>query len=93
MVKRARLHLYFQGRVQGVGFRWSVREVATGFDVTGWVRNLSDGRVELLAEGARVELEAFQEAIPKAGLRRFIREMNADWSESTGEFRSFEIAG
>ena len=93
MVERSRLHLYFQGRVQGVGFRWAVREVATGFDVTGWVRNLSDGRVELLAEGEREELEAFQEAIPKAGLRRFIRTMSADWSEGTGEFRGFEIAG
>jgi acylphosphatase len=49
--------------------------------------------VELLAEGEREELEAFQEAIPKAGLRRFIRTMSADWSEGTGEFRGFEIAG
>ena len=66
-MKRTRLHVYYQGRVQGVGFRWIVREVATGFDVTGWVRNLSDGRVELVAEGKRPELEAFQDAVPKAG--------------------------
>ena len=92
-MERARLHVYYQGRVQGVGFRGAVREVATGFDVTGWVRNLSDGRVELVAEGDRPELEAFQDAIPKAGLRRFIRAATEDWSNGTGEFRGFEITG
>ena len=92
-MERARLHVYYQGRVQGVGFRWAVREVATGFDVTGWVRNLSDGRVELVAEGDRPELEAFQEAVPKAGLRRFIRLETENWSNGTGEFRGFEITG
>ena len=92
-MERTRLHVYYQGRVQGVGFRWIVREVATGFDVTGWVRNLSDGSVELVAEGDRPELEAFQDAIPKAGLRRFIRAATEDWSKGTGEFRGFEITG
>ena len=92
-MERARLHVYYQGRVQGVGFRWAVREVATGFDVTGWVRNLSDGRVELVVEGERPELEAFQDAIPKAGLRRLIRATTEDWSKGTGEFRGFDITG
>ncbi|MBL69811.1 MAG: acylphosphatase [Verrucomicrobiales bacterium] len=92
-MERERLHVYYEGRVQGVGFRWTVREVATGFDVTGWVRNLSDGRVELVAEGAREELEAFQAAIPDAGLRRFIRLELPSWSKGTGEFRGFAIAG
>ena len=92
-MERARLHVYYQGRVQGVGFRWAVREVATGFDVTGWVRNLSDGRVELVAEGDQPELEAFQDAVPKAGLRRFIRTATEGWSIGTGEFRGFEITG
>ena len=92
-MERARLHVYYQGRVQGVGFRWAVREVATGFDVTGWVRNLFDGRVELVAEGDRPELEAFQDAIPRAGLRRFSRTATEDWSNGTGEFRGFEITG
>tara|TARA_B100001964_G_C13777941_1_gene398933 strand:+ start:70 stop:351 length:282 start_codon:yes stop_codon:yes gene_type:complete len=93
MVERQRLHIHYQGRVQGVGFRWAVREVAEGFDVTGWIRNLSDGRVELVAEGERPELEAFQDAVPKAGLRRFIRTATEDWSNGTGEFRGFEITG
>ena len=91
-VERKRLHVFYGGRVQGVGFRWTVREVALGYEVTGWVRNLEDGRVELVAEGERAEIEAFQKAIPNAGLRRFIRETQSHWSDSTGEFRGFEIA-
>ena len=87
-----RLHLYFSGHVQGVGFRYSVKQLSLEFDVTGWVKNLPDGRVELVAEGERNELETFQAAIPDAGLRRFIRDTQSHWSEGTGEFRGFEIA-
>ena len=87
-----RLHVYFSGHVQGVGFRYSVKQLSLEFDVTGWVKNLPDGRVELVAEGERNELETFQVAIPDAGLRRFIRDTQSHWSEGTGEFRGFEIA-
>ena len=87
-----RLHVYFSGHVQGVGFRYSVKQLSLEFDVTGSVKNLPDGRVELVAEGERNELETFQAAIPDAGLRRFIRDTQSHWSEGTGEFRGFEIA-
>ena len=88
----SRLQVLFSGRVQGIGFRYTVKQTALGYEVTGWVKNLADGRVELLVEGERGELEAFQEAIPEAGLRRFIRETQLEWSNGTGEFRGFEIA-
>ena len=87
-----RLQVLFSGHVQGIGFRYTVKQTALGYEVTGWVKNLADGRVELLVEGERGELEAFQAAIPEAGLRRFIRETQAEWSNGTGEFRGFEIA-
>jgi acylphosphatase len=87
-----RLHVYFSGHVQGVGFRYSVKQLSLEFDVTGWVKNLPDGRVELVAEGERNELETFQAAIPDAGLRCFIRDSQSHWSEGTGQFRGFEIA-
>ena len=87
-----RLQVLFSGHVQGIGFRYTVKQTALGVEVTGWVKNLADGRVELLVEGEREELEAFQAAIPEAGLRRFIRETQAEWSNGTGEFRGFEIA-
>jgi len=50
------LQVFYEGRVQGVGFRWTVRRIAKGFDVIGWVRNLLDGRVEMQVSG--------QETIP-----------------------------
>ncbi len=77
---RRRLRVYYAGRVQGVGF-----------DVTGTVRNLADGRVELIAEGEQDELQAFQQAIRDEGLGRLIRSEETDWSEATSEFRGFEI--
>ena len=87
----SRLRVYYSGHVQGVGFRYSVKQLSLEFDVTGWVKNLPDGRVEMVVEGERDELETFQAAIPDAGLRRFIRETQSRWSEGTGEFRGFEI--
>ena len=90
-MKRSRMHIFYSGRVQGVGFRYTVRTVAAGFEAVGTVRNLLDGRVELIAEGVRVELEAFRLAIREAGLERFIQKEEVGWSEATGEFRGFEI--
>ena len=81
----------YSGRVQGVGFRYTTKDVATGFDVTGIVRNLPDGRVELIAEGWRAELEAFRAAIRDAGLAGFIRDEQVIWAEANNEFRGFEI--
>lgn len=88
---RRRLTVRYSGRVQGVGFRYTVKTVATGFEVTGTVRNLPDGRVELVAEGAADELEAFRTAIRDAGLAGFIQDERVEWSEAQNAFRNFEI--
>ena len=77
--------------MQGVGFRYSVKSVATGFEVTGSVRNLPGGGVELVAEGAKDELEAFRQAIRESGLDHFIRQEDVSWQEASSEFRGFEI--
>jgi acylphosphatase len=90
-MKRARVTNYYSGRVQGVGFRYTTRTVALGFEVTGTVRNMDDGRVELVAEGEKPELEAFLEAIHESEVGRFIRQQSPQWSESKNEFRGFEI--
>ncbi len=50
---------FFAGRVQGVGFRFGTKQIATGFDVIGWVRNLPDGRVELQVRGETEEVSEF----------------------------------
>jgi acylphosphatase len=88
---RERVQVFYSGRVQGVGFRYTVKSVAQGYEVTGSVRNLLDGRVELIAEGRREELEAFLPAIREGGLGRLIQNEQVSWSEASGEFRSFEI--
>src|SRR5262245_17920709 len=58
-----RRRVVYSGRVQGVGFRMTACGIARGFDVTGWVRNLMDGTVELEAQGTTIELDRFLAAI------------------------------
>lgn len=91
-MNRKRMQVFYSGYVQGVGFRYTAKSVATGFEVTGTVRNLPDGRVELVAEGPQEELDAFRQAIRDAGLGHFIRNEDVLWSEAQGSFRGFEIA-
>ena len=83
--------IFYSGHVQGVGFRYTAKAVAVGFEISGIVRNLSDGRVELIAEGAREELEAFRAAIRDAGLKHFIRDEKVTWNAAQNEFYGFEI--
>ena len=83
---------YFSGRVQGVGFRYTVKQLAAGFELAGTVRNLLDGRVELIAEGDLAELKAFQQAIRDEGLAHFIRDEQVEWTEAQGGGRGFEIS-
>ena len=82
----------FVGEVQGVGCRFTAMSLAGGFAVTGQVRNLPDGRVELVAEGRRDELDAFRAALHDAGLAGFIRDEQVTWADAQNEFRGFEIA-
>ena len=91
-MKRERVRNFYSGHVQGVGFRYAVKKVATGFEVTGTVRNLDDGRVELVGEGQRPELEEFLVAIRDSEVGRFIKNEQTVWSEAKNEFRGFEIA-
>ncbi len=85
------MQIYYSGHVQGVGFRYTAKTVAAGFELTGTVRNLPDGSVELVAEGARGELEAFRDAIRGAGLAGFIHGERIDWADAKNEFKGFEI--
>jgi acylphosphatase len=90
-MERCRLQIIYSGRVQGVGFRYAAKMMARGFDVTGTVRNLTDGRVELIAEGERAELEAFQAAIRESGVGRLIKNETVSWPAAAGGLRGFEI--
>ena len=83
--------VHYFGRVQGVGFRYTAKQVAAGFELVGTIRNLPDGRVELVAEGVRAELEDFRAALRDAGLAGFIQDERVKWSEAQNAFRNFEI--
>jgi acylphosphatase len=82
--------IHYAGRVQGVGFRYTVRSLAAGFDVTGFVRNLPDGRVQVVVEGTAGEIEAFRDAIA-AEMGTYIRDAQELIRPAAGCFQLFEI--
>jgi acylphosphatase len=87
---RQQREVYYAGMVQGVGFRYTVRSLAARCDVTGYVRNLPDGRVHLVVEGATDEVAALLDAV-QAEMRHYIRDVQETVRPATGRFPSFEI--
>ena len=85
-------HLFYAGRVQGVGFRYTVKQIAAGYEVTGWVRNLVDGRVEMLVRGEKDQVEDFLAAISGSHLRPHIRgQQDGDVEPGSSPTMGFEI--
>lgn len=85
-------HVFYSGRVQGVGFRYSTKRIASGFDVTGWVKNLPDGRVEMLAQSFEPdELDAFLEDIQTSSLGSHIKEREVNAIAAQPGLRGFSI--
>jgi acylphosphatase len=84
-------HVFYEGRVQGVGFRATVKGIARGYEVVGWVKNLPDGRVELQASGDTDEVEAFLEAIAESELKSHIRKMDTRVIPPLVGARGFDI--
>jgi acylphosphatase len=85
------LRVFYEGRVQGVGFRFTVRHVAKGFDVTGWVRNLPDGRVELQVTGEENEVRAFLNRVAQGELHALIHKQTENKLDKPVTARGFEI--
>ena len=85
-----RRQVLFSGRVQGVGFRYTTCHVANRFAVTGYVRNLPDGRVELVAEGEPGELDNFVVAVEDA-MAGCVANTETSESEARGEFARFDV--
>ena len=87
-----RLTVRFEGRVQGVGFRYTVCRLAAGSPLTGFVRNEPDGSVLLVAEGPPAELRRLLRAVEASELARCIRRATPSWSSASGAFRVFGVA-
>lgn len=87
---RKQLHAFFSGTVQGVGFRYTTERMAVRFPVTGFVRNLANGQVEILVEGEEKTLQEFLKAIREA-FHPYIRKVDTHWSEATAEYKNFGI--
>ena len=90
-MNKARAHLFFEGRVQGVFFRAFTRNVAQKLGINGWVRNLYDGRVEALFEGSRDLIEQAIQECRKGPAGSSVRNIEVSWEESSGEYKDFEI--
>jgi acylphosphatase len=87
---KKQVHTYYSGRVQGVGFRFTAEDIAIELGVVGWVKNLRDGRVELVAEA---EEDVLQEFLAKLRhyFSEYIRNEDINWLPATGEFKDFGI--
>jgi acylphosphatase len=91
-IDRARLRLVVTGRVQGVFFRQSALDEARALALTGWVRNLPNGRqVEIVAEGRRAALEALEAWAHQGPRGARVEHLSAEWSDFTGEFDRFSV--
>jgi len=85
------LHAYYSGEVQGVGFRFTAQRIAEELKVTGWVKNLNDGRVEIIAEEEEENLKDFLSKISSA-FSRYIEDVQIDWEPATGRFYDFRMS-
>jgi acylphosphatase len=85
-----RVHIFYSGRVQGVGFRYTAEALAQNLDITGWVSNLRDGRVELLAEGAEADIKDALRRISEE-MSGYIKDVDISWEDPNGEFGDFRI--
>ena len=88
---KIRTHVYYSGQVQGVGFRYTVERLARGQAVTGFVRNLRDGRVELVVEGEQADVGRFLDEVDRI-MAGYIHNRLVEDEQPTGEFSGFEVA-
>lgn len=86
----ARAHLFISGIVQGVGYRYFAMRKANAYGVTGFAKNLIDGRVEVVAEGTRGMVEQFIKDLRIGPMSAHVTDMRIDWDTPTFEFKGFQ---
>jgi len=87
---KKRVHVIYEGRVQGVGFRFTCQRIAEDLGVMGWVRNMPDGNVELIAEGEETVIQELLSGI-KENMGRYISRDRIEWQERKRESKGFNI--
>lgn len=87
----SRIHLYISGYVQGVFFRVHTQEVAIALGIVGWVKNLDDGRVEVVAQGDEMSVQKLIEWCYQGPPGARVDDVEIIYEEPTGEFKGFEI--
>lgn len=90
-VPMSRAHVFYSGRVQGVGFRYTAESIAHRLELTGWVKNLQDGRVELVCEGPKEKIEELFASLLEGAMGRHIKKTDCRWEEPTNEFKDFRV--
>jgi len=88
---KARARIVVSGRVQGVFFRDHTRRWASSLNLTGWVRNLSDGRVEALAEGDKEDIEKLAAKLQEGPPLAHVDNVEVEWEDYKGDFKDFRI--
>lgn len=88
---KIRAHVFISGRVQGVFFRHETRLRAIRNNVSGWIRNLPDGRVEAVFEGEKENVEAMIEFCRRGPPGAVVKDVKVIWESPTGEFKGFQI--
>lgn len=90
-MEKARVHIFIEGEVQGVFYRAFTREIATKLGLTGWVKNLFDGRVEAIFEGKKSDIEKAIEKCYQGPPAAEIKNIAVEWELYTAKFSGFEI--
>jgi len=87
---KKQIHVYYTGRVQGVGFRFTTVDTASELGVAGWVKNLPNGKVELIAEAEEEILKDFLKRI-SVYFSVYIHDVQIEWLNAAGEFKDFRV--
>ena len=91
LIMKKRLHLTISGRVQGVFYRDTTKKLAQELKLTGWVKNLANGYVEVVAEGEKEQLNKLLEFCKDGPKEAFVNDIKIEWHEFKKEFKEFEV--
>lgn len=89
--KIVRAHVFIEGRVQAVSYRYWARKTAQKVNLSGWVKNLADGRVEAVFEGPKIKVSEMIKNCESGPMLAGVKHIDVSWEEATGEFKGFEI--